>query len=76
MNEVYIKKEELNSWVAKYFQHQDLITIDDLICCIENLDEEVDYLKEQIENMEQDVEDNYKPVKKDEQYGISYSDFI
>ena len=42
MKEVYIKKEELNSWVAKYFYHQDLITIDDLICCIENLDDEVE----------------------------------
>lgn len=53
MNEVYILKDELNSWISKYF-NKDLISIDDLISCIEDLDEEVDRLKEQIEDKEND----------------------
>ena len=75
MNEIYIKKEDLNSWVAKYFT-QDLISIDDLIDCIENIDSEIDRLNEKIEDLKQDIEDNYKPISKAEQYDISDSEFI
>lgn len=53
MNEVYILKDELNSWISKYF-NKDLISIDDLISCIEDLDEEVDELREQLEDKEND----------------------
>ena len=54
MNQVYITKDELNSWIAKYFPTKDLISIDDLICCIENLDEDVERLQEQLEEREND----------------------
>lgn len=67
MNEVYILKDELNSWISKYF-NKDLISIDDLISCIEDLDEEIDRLKDKIEDLEQDIEDNYKPITKEEMY--------
>ena len=49
MEKVYILKEDLNRWVAKYFD-KDLITINDLISVIENLDEELDSLKEKFED--------------------------
>lgn len=50
MNRVYIDKGELNSWVAKYFPTKDLISIDDLIGCIEDLDAELEEIKESHEN--------------------------
>lgn len=50
MNRVYIDKGELNSWVAKYFPTKDLISIDDLIGCIEDLDSELEEIKESHEN--------------------------
>ena len=53
MNEVYILKDELNSWISKYF-NKDLISVDDLISCIEDLDEEIDELREQLEDKEND----------------------
>lgn len=53
MNKVYILKDELNSWISKYF-NKDLISIDDLISCIEDLDEEIDKLGEQLEDKEND----------------------
>lgn len=53
MNRVYILKDELNSWISKYF-NKDLISVDDLISCIEDLDEEIDELKELIETKEND----------------------
>lgn len=71
MNQVYIKKEDVNKWIGKYFEKQDLISIDDLISVIEDLDSEVERLKEKIEDIEQDIEDNYKPIDKASQYGVS-----
>lgn len=56
MNRVYILKDELNSWISKYF-NKDLISVDDLISCIEDLDEEIDELKELIETKENDYPD-------------------
>lgn len=43
--------------------------IDDLIC-------EIERLNEHIEDMEQDIKDNYKRVPVSEQVGIGNSDFI
>jgi len=58
---VYIKKETLNKWVAKYFK-QELISIDDLIGCIEDLDGELEHLKEEFEDYKENVSENYKPI--------------
>ena len=74
MDNVFIKKEELNEWVAKYFIG-DLISVDELITTIENLDNEIDRLKEKIEDIEQDKESNYKPISNNQLYGVKDSDF-
>lgn len=75
MNEVYIRTIDLNTWVAKYFDKQDLISIDDLIGCIEDLDSEVEKLKEKIEDIEQDKKDNWRPLDPASQYDVSESWF-
>ena len=74
MNNVYIIKEELNEWVKKYFKG-DLISIGDMISVIEDLESEIDRLKEKIEDIEQDKEDNYRPINNCSLYGVSESDF-
>ena len=58
MKEVYIRKEDVNKWIGKYFEKQDLISVDDLISCIENLDDKIDYLEEKIRNLEE-VEESF-----------------
>lgn len=75
MNNVYIKTTELNSWITKYFPNKDLISIDDLIGCIEDLDSEITKLQEQIEDREQDIQDNFKRIDPASQCNISDSDF-
>lgn len=75
MNNVFIKKEELNEWLRKYFKG-DLISINDMISVMEDLDGEIDRLKEKIEEIEQDKEENYKQVSISSQVGINNSDFI
>lgn len=75
MNNVYIKKEELNEWLRKYF-NGDLISINDMISVMEDLVGEIDRLKEKIEDVEQDKEENYKRISISSQVGINNSDFI
>lgn len=62
MNNVYIKKEDVNKWIGKHFPNQDLISIDDLIGCIEDLDGELEHLKEEFEDYKENVSENYKPI--------------
>ena len=51
MENVYIKREDLNRWVAQYFRY-DLISVQELIEVIEELDDEISHLKETIEELE------------------------
>lgn len=75
MDDIYVKKEDLNRWVAKYFKDKELISVGDLIGCIEDLDSEVDALKDKIKDIERDIEDNYKPIDPATQYNVSDSWF-
>ena len=75
MDLVYIKVEDLNKWVAKYFKNKDLITVDDLIATIEDLDSEVDDLKEKLEQSENDKLENYRPIPVSEQYDMGECNF-
>ena len=50
MENIFIKKEDLNKWVAKYFEYKDLISIEDLISTIEDLDDEINDLKDKLED--------------------------
>lgn len=58
MDQIFIKKEELNYWIAKYFKG-DLISIEDMLGVIEDLDGEIDILKEELNRYEQNhLQDN------------------
>ena len=61
MVETFIRREDLNKWVAKYFD-RDLISIDELLSVIEDLDDENESLKDQINNLEEDIRENYRPI--------------
>lgn len=75
MEKVYILKEDVNKWIGKYFGNKDFVSVDELLDIIENLDDEVTYLKEQIEDIKQDRDDNYRPISYYEQYAINEDDF-
>lgn len=73
MENVFIKREELNKWIAKYFK-EDLVSIDDILRVLEDLEFELDSLKEEFEDYKQMVEDNYKPISAYSMYGVSRND--
>ena len=75
MDNVYIKKNELNTWITKHLPNKDLISIDDLINAIENLDGEVEEWQSKYEELENDLHDNYRPISQAEQYDVSDRDF-
>lgn len=53
-----------------------IMTLEEVLDLCEELYSEVDRLTEVIQDLEQDIEDNYKPIDKVEQYGINNNDFI
>lgn len=73
MENVFIKREELNKWIAKYFK-EDLVSIEDILRVLEDLEFELDSLKEEFEDYKQMVEDNYKPISAYSMYGVSKND--
>ena len=76
MDNVYIKVENLNKWVSKYFEDKDIISIDDLLGKFEDLIDELEEVKTDYEDFKQNVEDNYKPIPISEQLDISDRDFL
>lgn len=73
MDQVYIKKNDLSEWTQKYFK-EDLVSVDDLIRVIEDLDNELDRVKEEFDDYKQMVSDNYKPISASSMYGVSRND--
>lgn len=59
-----------------HFQTKDVYTWDEIIEIIENLESELHIKKEELENLEQNLKDNYRPIPYAEQVGISDRDFI
>lgn len=77
MGELYIKLES-KSWLRDIKSlDKDLVSVNDLISAIEDLYDENGVLKEQLENLKQDVEDNYELKNTDpyDYYGVSKKDF-
>lgn len=78
------KKLGINDWLELIKEDKNLngayISIAQYIYCLENNLEELtadkEHLEEELKNLKQDLEDNYRPIPVAEQYGISDRDFI
>ena len=69
MNDVYIRAEDLNRWIVRNLpQNRDLYSIDDLIGAIEDLDSEVERLKNIIDEMEE--RNNYPEEERDREIEV------
>lgn len=49
---------------------------DDLIDLLEEIVSEYEHLQDKYDDLEQQIEENYRPIPVAEQYGISDKDFI
>ena len=68
MNEVYIKVKG-DAYLEQVFKDKDLISIDELITKFQSLINDVEYLEEKVNDLENDIRDNYRPITHEEMYG-------
>lgn len=71
-----IMEKVSNQTFTDYELEGDFIPVDSLMSAIEDLLLEAEHQQECYEDLERDLEDNYRPISQDEQYEISNSDFI
>ena len=71
-----IMEKVSNQTYSDYELEGDFIPADSLMSAIEDLLLEVEHQQECYEDLERDLEDNYKPISQAEQYDVSDSDFI
>lgn len=70
MDKVYIKVEDY-VLLKKYFDNKDLVSVEDLIGLLDDLTYDVEKLKEEYEDLAEDVRDNYKFVGMREAVGYN-----
>lgn len=75
MENVYIKVQDMNKWVAKHFPNQDLVTIEEILGVIEELDSELETKKREYKELENNLHENYKPISSYDMYGVNERDF-
>ena len=63
--DLIIDLRKCNKWIRKRFPNKDIVSIDDLFGDYEELINEVDHLEEEIRDLKQDMEENYKPLPPD-----------
>ena len=64
-----------DNFYRRYF-NKDVVTLEEVLRKLEDLDDEIEYLKEAYVRLEEDVNENYRAIPVSEQYGISDRDFI
>lgn len=65
MDKVYIKAEDMSKWCLRHFKvKKDFYSIDEILGAMEDMDDDIENLKDKIEHLERDIEDNYTPRKK------------
>lgn len=69
LDNIYIDIRNKSDWFREMFNNKDMISIEDLINKIEDLDDENGRIKSEFEDFKQEVEDNYRPVSYKEQLG-------
>lgn len=82
--ELYEKISEITGvdYEANYYKDPDieyvLVFTDAVVNMLEDLLSEYHHKEEELEDLEQDIEDNYQPRKIDpyEEYGVSRNDFF
>ena len=75
LNDILIKCQGFN-FVQDRAMCDQVLTLEELVGLCEDLYYENERLKEKLDDLEEDLLENYIPKNKSEQYGISDSDFI
>ena len=66
----------MKDYDLKSFKEKDVYTWDEILDIIQNLESEKFRLEEELEDLKQDMEENYKRISVNEQYEVFDDDFI
>lgn len=74
--ELKIFKEIEEKKITNYEIENNLLPLENVMGIVEDLLSEINSLGEKLEDLENDVRENYRPIPVSEQHGISDEDFI
>lgn len=74
--ELKIFKEIEEETNTSYEIENNLLPLENVMGIVEDLLSEINSLNEKLEDLENDIRENYRPIPVAEQYGISDEDFI
>ena len=66
----------MKEYNLKSFKEKDVYTWDEILDIIQDLESEKFRLEEELEDLKQDMEENYKKIPANEQYEVYDDDFI
>ena len=66
----------MKDYDLKSFKEKDVYTWEEILDIIQNLESEKFRLEEELEDLKQDMEENYKRISVNEQYEVYDDDFI
>ena len=66
---IYKRVKEIT--LTDYEKKGDFIDIENIWSMIEDLICEIDHKEEELNDLKQNIEDNYEPIKKEEQYEVN-----
>lgn len=66
----------MKEYDLKSFKEKDVYTFEEIISIIEDLESAKFRLEEELEDLKQDMEENYKKIPVNEQYEVFDDDFI
>lgn len=77
MENVLIDIRKESKQIQRIFNNQDLVSVEDLLAMIEELDDQLSGLEDEYNDFKNDVEENYKLKDYDpyDEFGVSRSDF-
>lgn len=64
MKDIYID----NTWFLQKYFNKDFVSLEEVLSKFEDLVCENDRLQEELDDLKQDLQDNYKPIPPEEQY--------
>lgn len=69
MEQIMIDIRNEREYLKRQFEGKDYITMEELLETIENIILDNERLEEELKDLQQDLEDNYKPISQNEQIG-------
>lgn len=67
MEKVLIDIREENNQIKCLFKLKDFVSVDEILDKLCELDDERAYAEEKVEDLEQDIEENYIPIRVDDE---------